>query len=353
MNFGEKKICTICYLDNWRLLFGLNDIKNNRKLVVLYEFINDKKNLISRLIIQNEFKEKINCIKTLTDENPINYNISKNIAVGSKDCFIKIINIDLYQDKYKLLQTINTGDNNYVYNILEVKNKFLISSQSKNILILKKINSFNTNSYNIYIKKYDIQTNAVTSPLILSSEKGDFIGLQPKFQKIFFYVNTALDSTLHEILTQNNLRPNEANIIQEYAFNGEIKFPSNINNIYLLRTDILGCNDEESVFLIDINVKVIVAQILLGLKIYSSHVTWDFSLIFCSINKKNDGTEDVEFIQYKLNNDKDNMVRLKNKKKNLPGIDQFYCLEENTIIFYDSRKNNMTIMKGKDDEKNN
>ena len=120
----------------------------------------------------------------------------------------------------------------------------------------------------------------------------------------------------------------------------------------MLRKDILGCNDEESVFLINIPKKCIVAQILLGLKVFWSCLTSDKSLIFCSriINEKNN--EEVELVQFKLNKDKDNMVRLRNKPKDIPGIERIFCLENNSMIYYVSQKNNIFIMKGNDNDKN-
>ena len=126
---------------------------------------------------------------------------------------------------------------------------------------------------------------------------------------------------------------------------GDLKFATNILNIYLLSKDIMGCNDEESVYLINIQKKVIVAQILLGLKIFCSKVTSDLSLIFSALNKKSENKGEMELIQYKLNNEKDNMVRLRNAKKNIFGIDNFFCLENNSIIFCNNQKNSIIIMK--------
>ena len=148
INLDKKIINYVCYIDNWRLLFGLNDIKRNKIMIVLYEFINEKKDIISRLVIRDEFKEKINCIIKLNDENE-NNKISKNFALCGKDCYIKILNIDLYQDKYKVIQKIYTGEKNYIFTMIEIKNIYLVSGQLKNIFIFKKVNDFlkYTNSF--------------------------------------------------------------------------------------------------------------------------------------------------------------------------------------------------------------
>ena len=362
MNMGEKIINCICYLDNWRLIFGINDISKGKRQIVLYEFSNEKKNLISRLIIENEFKEKINCIIKLSDETSNNHNISKNIAICGKDCFIKIININLFQDKYKLCQKIYTGEKNYIYNMIELKNKYLISCQLKNILLYKKTNSFsNYKVANIYNKIYLIETNTPTIKVIPSGSEGEFITLQSKIQKVTFYIKIKYDISLEEKLVNNSNNKQEEdneNIILSdddededcVVSSGEIKFASNVLNIYLLSKDIMGCNDEESVFLINVQKKAIVAQILLGLKIFCSKVTSDLSLIFSALNKKNENGEnkgEIELIQYKLNNEKDNMVRLRNAKKNIYGVDTFFCLENDCIIFYNIQKNNIIIMKSK------
>ena len=203
------------------------------------------------------------------------------------------------------------------------------------------------------MKKYDIQTNTVTTHLLLSDDKGDFIGLQPRLQKIFFYVNSEMDISLEEILNQHNIKIKEGKEKdnEEYCYNGEIKCPSSVINIYLLRIDILGCNDEESVFLINIPKKLIIAQILLGLKVYCSSVTYDLSLIFFAKNKKAENKEEAEFIQYKLNHDKDNMIRLRNKQRKMPGVDQLFCLPNKSIIFYDSTKSNIIVMRSNKDHK--
>jgi len=356
----------VCFLDNWRLILGITELKKNKKLIILYEFINGKKNLIIRLVIENEFREKINCILKLGDEKSNNSKFSKNIAVCGKDPFIKILNIDLYQDKYKLLQKIYVGENNFLYTMVEMKNKYLILGQFRNITILKKVVDFSKyNISSIYKKVFEVSTNNPTINITLHNNNRDFITLQSKIQQIIFYENLNYDISLEgskgEVIYLGNdegendnnhtSEDNGKNSENDYFFQavGNIKFISNVLNIYMLASDILGCNDEESVFLINVKKKVIVAQILLGLKIFCSRVTYDLSLIFSAYNKKSESRDqnETELIQYKLNNEKDNMVRLRNSKKNIRGVDNIFCLENNSIIFFNSKKISMTIVKSK------
>ena len=353
MNLDKKIINYVCYIDNWRLLFGTNDLKRNKIIIILYEFINEKKNLISRLAIKEEFKEKINCILKLNDEYQ-NNKISKNFAICGKDCFIKIINIDLYQDTYKVIQTIYTGNTNYIYTMIEVKNIYLVSGQLKNILIFKKVNDFlkYTNSFT-YKKVMEITTNSPIIKLIHHSNILDFMSLLYKEQKITFYenINNDLSSDNNDNSENENFfkfDDDKKNDLCYYKVAGNIKFASRILNIYMLDKEVLGCNDEESIFLININDRIIAAQILLGMKILCSRISTDLSLILSVFTKEGNLQKNkTELIQFILNYDKDNLVRLRNQKNNILGVDNFFCLENNYIIFCNSKKNNIIIMKNK------
>ena len=242
--------------------------------------------------------------------------------------------------------------------MIEVKNIYLVSGQLKNILIFKKVNDFikYINSFT-YKKIMEINTNSPITKLIHHSKILDFISLLYREQKISFYenINNDLSSDNSDSSDNENIFKfdDKRNDLCYYKVSGNIKFASRILNIYMIDKEVLGCNDEESIFLINISDRIIVAQILLGMKILCSRITTDLSLIINVITKKEGNLQKnkTELIQFILNYDKDNLVRLRNEKNNILGVDNFFCLENNYIIFCNSKKNNMIIMKNKKVEK--
>ena len=148
----------LCMLNDGRLVSGSYDYS-----IIIYD-----KNTYQPDLIIKEHSSTVLCIIQLS---------SGILASCSDDKTIKLFNIN--GKKYEVLQTLNYH-NNYVYKIIEPKNKALIScSHDSSIIFYLKDN-------NEYKKDYQISTNGPCYTIIQTKDN-EICYLEDKDKRICFY----------------------------------------------------------------------------------------------------------------------------------------------------------------------